>query len=115
MVVLGKGGDHDNQTLERCVTRAEIHQDIDTSLNEMRLDAIDIYILHKDDPDAEVGPIVDALNEEAQAGRIKTFGGSSWSHQRLDEANRYADEHGSRRRTDPSPSLGPDLTKHEKR
>ena len=68
MVVLGKGAHHNNQTLERRVTPAAIHEDVETSLREMRLETIDIYILHKDDTDAEVGPIVEALNEEA-AGR----------------------------------------------
>src|SRR5713101_1960711 len=96
MVVLGKGAHHNSDTLERRVTPAAIHEDVETSLREMRLATIDIYILHKDDPDAEVGPIVEALHEEAAAGRIKAFGGSSWSTQRLDEANAYAAEHGRR-------------------
>ena len=105
VVVLGKGAHHDTQTLERRVTPAAIHQDIETSLTEMRLDAMDLYILHKDDPEADVGPIVEALNEEAQAGRIKAFGGSSWSHQRLDEANAYADAYGLQGFTVSSPNL----------
>jgi aryl-alcohol dehydrogenase-like predicted oxidoreductase len=94
MVVLGKGAHHNNQTLERRVTPAAIHEDVETSRREMRIETIDIYILHKDDPDAAVGPIVEALNEEASAGRIKAFGGSSWTHQRIAEANAYADTHG---------------------
>jgi 1-deoxyxylulose-5-phosphate synthase len=94
MVVLGKGAHHNNQTLERRVTPAAIHEDVETSRREMRIETIDIYILHKDDPDAAVGPIVEALNEEASAGRIKAFGGSSWTHQRIAEANAYADAHG---------------------
>jgi 1-deoxyxylulose-5-phosphate synthase len=93
MVVLGKGAHHNGQTMERRVTPAAIHEDVETSLREMRLDTIDIYILHKDDTDAEVGPIVEALNEEAQTGRIKAFGGSSWSHHRIDQANAYAAAH----------------------
>ena len=105
VVVLGKGAHHNSETLERRVTPAAIHEDIETSLREMRLDAIDIYILHKDDPEAEVGPIVETLNEEADAGRIKAFGGSSWSTQRLDEANAYAAEHGLRPFTVSSPNL----------
>jgi 1-deoxyxylulose-5-phosphate synthase len=94
MVVLGKGAHHNSLTLERRVTPAAIHEDIQTSLQEMRLDTIDLYVLHKDDPDADVGPIVDALNEEAQAGRIRAFGGSSWTHHRIAEANAYAGQRG---------------------
>src|SRR5437764_1402061 len=53
MVVIGKGAHHDLNTFERRVTPAAIHEDIDTSLAEMGIDTIDIYLLHKDDPDAE--------------------------------------------------------------
>lgn len=105
MVVVGKGAHHNNQTLERRVTPEAIHEDIETSLHEMRLETIDIYILHKDDTDAEVGPIVEALNEEARAGRITAFGGSGWSHQRITEANAYADAHAMQKFTVSSPNL----------
>jgi aryl-alcohol dehydrogenase-like predicted oxidoreductase len=94
MVVIGKGAHHDHETMVRRVTPAGIHEDIETSLKEMQLDVIDIYILHKDDPDAAVGPVVEALNEEVRDGRIKVFGGSSWTHQRIAEANAYAAAHG---------------------
>jgi aryl-alcohol dehydrogenase-like predicted oxidoreductase len=105
VVLLGKGAHHDTRTLERRVTPAAIHEDIMTSLAEMRLETIDIYILHKDDSDAAVGPIVEALNDEARAGRIKAFGGSSWTHQRIAEANAYAAEHGLQPFTVSSPNL----------
>lgn len=94
IVVIGKGAHHDAETLERRVTPAAIHQDIEASLREMQLDTIDVYILHKDDPAAPVGPIVEALNQEVRDGRIRVFGGSSWSHQRLAAANAYATAHG---------------------
>lgn len=105
LVVIGKGAHHDSLTFERRVTPAAIHEDIETSLREMQLDRIDIYILHKDDPDAAVGPIVEALNEEVRDGRISVFGGSSWSHQRIAEANEYAHEHDLRPFAVSSPNL----------
>lgn len=105
MVVIGKGAHHDPQTFERRVTPAAIHEDIEASLREMQLDQIDIYILHKDDPDAAVGPIVEALNEEVRDGRIKVFGGSSWTHQRIAAANEYAREHGLQPFSVSSPNL----------
>jgi aryl-alcohol dehydrogenase-like predicted oxidoreductase len=105
MVVIGKGAHHDLDTFERRVTPAAIHEDIATSLTEMGIDNIDIYFLHKDDSDAEVGPIVEALNEEARRGRIKIFGGSSWTRQRIAEANAYAAAHGLQPFTVSSPNL----------
>lgn len=105
LVVIGKGAHHDNETFERRVTPEAIHEDIETSLREMQLDTMDIYILHKDDPDAAVGPVVEALNQEVASGRIKAFGGSSWTHQRIAEANAYAAAHGIQPFTVSSPNL----------
>jgi 1-deoxyxylulose-5-phosphate synthase len=105
MVVIGKGAHHDPVTFERRVTPAAIHEDVATSLAEMGIDTIDIYFLHKDDSDAEVGPIVEALNDEAKQGRIRAFGGSSWTHQRIAEANAYAEAHGLQPFTVSSPNL----------
>lgn len=105
IVVIGKGAHHDVQSFARRVTPAAIHEDIAISLRAMQLDVIDIYLLHKDDPTVAVGPIVEALNEEAAAGRIKAFGGSSWTHQRIAEANAYAAAHGLQPFTVSSPNL----------
>jgi aryl-alcohol dehydrogenase-like predicted oxidoreductase len=105
VVVIGKGAHHDSLTFERRVNPAAIHEDVSISLREMQLDVVDVYILHKDDPDAPVGPIVEALNEEVEAGRIKVFGGSSWSHRRIEEANRYAAAHNLRPFRVSSPNL----------
>lgn len=105
LVIIGKGAHHDLQTFERRVTPAAIHEDVQTSLREMGVESIDVYFLHKDDPDAEVGPIVEALNDEVRRGHIKAFGGSSWTHQRISEANAYADAHGLQPFTVSSPNL----------
>jgi aryl-alcohol dehydrogenase-like predicted oxidoreductase len=105
VVVIGKGGHRGGQTPERRVDPTAIHQDIETSLTSMRLDTIDVYILHKDDLNAPVGPIVEALNEEHARGRIGAFGGSSWTHQRIAEANAYADAHGLEPFSVSSPNL----------
>jgi len=41
-----------------------------------------------------VGPLVEVLNEHLRAGKIRAFGGSNWTHQRLEEANAYAHARG---------------------
>lgn len=105
LVVVGKGAQHVAETYEPRLTPADIHADLDTSLREMQLETIDIYILHKDHPDAPVGPIVEALNDEVRAGRIKVFGGSNWSHQRIAEAIAYAHAHGLQPFSVSSPNL----------
>lgn len=105
MVVIGKGAHHNSETLERRVTPEAIREDIETSLQAMQLEMMEFYILHKDDPDVAVGPVVEALNQEVAAGRIKAFGGSSWTHQRLQETIDYAAQHNLQPFTVSSPNL----------
>jgi aryl-alcohol dehydrogenase-like predicted oxidoreductase len=105
LVIIGKGAHHDTQTFERRVTPEAIQEDIESSLQAMGLDTIDIYILHRDDLEVEVGPIVEALNREVEHGRIKAFGGSNWTYQRLVEANDYAAAHGLQPFAVSSPNL----------
>ena len=92
VVIIGKGA-HLNGDRNR-VTPYDIASDMADSLVRLRSDHIDIYLLHRDDPTVPVGPIVEALNEHHAAGRIRIFGGSNWSPERLEEANEYADKHG---------------------
>jgi len=91
VVILDKGAHHNSQ--RRRVTPADIASDINDSLERLETDSIDVYLLHRDDPSVEVGPIVEALNEHLQAGRISAFGGSNWTHQRIEQANDYARDH----------------------
>jgi aryl-alcohol dehydrogenase-like predicted oxidoreductase len=76
------------------VTPADITSDIHESLERLNIETIDLYLLHRDDPDVPVGPIVEVLNEHKAAGKIKAFGGSNWSRPRIQEANEYATAHG---------------------
>lgn len=88
VVILGKGAHH-NQDRKK-VTPFDITADLHDSLARFKTDYIDLYILHRDDPDVPVGPIVEILNEHQKAGKIGVFGGSNWSTARLQEANDYA-------------------------
>ncbi len=92
VVIIGKGAHHsiDRQR----VTPHDITSDIFDSLARFKTDYIDLYLLHRDNPEVPVGPIIETLNEHLAAGRIHVFGGSNWSHSRIQEANSYAAEHG---------------------
>lgn len=82
------------RAVERYMSPGRIASDIDDSLGRMRIDTIDLYWLHRDDPRLGVGEVLDMLEAEKRRGRIRAFGGSNWTAERLDEANRYAAEHG---------------------
>jgi len=91
VVIITKGAHH-NQDRRR-VTPYDITADLHDSLARLGVQSIDLYLLHRDDPDVPVGPIVEALNEHKAAGLIDAFGGSNWTHERIREANQYADAH----------------------
>lgn len=97
-VILATKGGHPTMERYRTVTnymsRARIEADIDDSLGRLQTDVIDLYWLHRDDPQIDVGTILDILNAEVKRGRIRYFGGSNWTSQRLHEANVYAKKHG---------------------
>ncbi len=92
IVILGKGAHH-SQDRKR-VTPYDIKSDLHDSLARFKVDSIDLYVLHRDDSDKPVGPIVETLHAAKEAGQIDAYGGSNWSAERLQEANEYAAAHG---------------------
>lgn len=71
-----------------------IEEDLNESLERLGTDYIDLYLLHRDDPDYPVGPIIECLHAQREAGRIRAYGGSNWTHRRIRKANEYAATHG---------------------
>ena len=68
------------------------------SLDRLQTDHVDIYFMHRDNPDVPVGEFVDAMDREVKAGRIRgPFGGSNWTMQRMDEAIAYAERAGKQK------------------
>jgi len=94
MVIITKGGAHSED--RRRMTPFDITADLFDSLARLKTDHIDLYLLHRDDPDLPVEPVINALNEHQRAGRIHAFGASNWSHQRMETANAYAKTNGLR-------------------
>lgn len=103
MVILTKGAHHDANGPR--VNKEAIKRDLFESLERLRTDHVELYALHRDDPDVPVGLIIEALNEHIEAGRIGAIGGSNWTWQRLQEANEYAAKHGLIGFTFSSPNL----------
>jgi aryl-alcohol dehydrogenase-like predicted oxidoreductase len=104
VMVMTKGAQHDRDLVRR-VTPEAIARDLEESLERLGVDTIDLYMLHRDDPSRPVGPIVECLHGHAEAGRVRAYGGSNWTHRRLDEVNAYAAAHGLRPFVVSSPNL----------
>lgn len=80
----------------RRLDRASILSDLRDSMDALQTDFIDIWWLHRDDPQRPVAEIVDTLNDMISAGHIGCAGASNWSAARIREANAYAAAHGLR-------------------
>jgi len=94
LVIITKGAHPDLSDWVPRVNPEAITQDLSESLERLGVETIDLYLLHRDDAGVPVGSLVECLNEHVAAGRIRAFGGSNWTHQRIQEANDYATTHG---------------------
>ena len=89
IVLIGKGAH------SPLVYPDQIGRQLDETLERLRTDHVDVYFMHRDNPDVPVGEFVDAMDVEVRAGRIRgIFGGSNWSRERLDAAIAYAAANG---------------------
>ncbi|MFO1144308.1 MAG: aldo/keto reductase [Amaricoccus sp.] len=88
-VVIGKGA-HSPLTYPDVIGKQ-----LDETLDRLGTDYVDVYFMHRDNPDVPVGEFVDAMDAEVRAGRIRgPIGGSNWTRERLDAAIDYAKAHG---------------------
>ncbi|RYX84423.1 oxidoreductase [bacterium] len=86
-VIIGKGAH-----TPHCNPEALSRQLLET-LDRLGVSGLDIYMMHRDNLQIPVGEFVDVLNQHRQAGRIRAFGGSNWSLERVEAANDYAKQH----------------------
>lgn len=66
-----------------------ITQDLESSLKHLDVSYIDIYLLHRDDPEEPVSGLMDRLEEHHKEGKIKAYGVSNWSLLRVQKAIDY--------------------------
>ena len=74
-----------------------IARQLTESLERLKSGFIDVYFMHRDNPDVPVGEFVDAMDAEVKAGRIGIYGGSNWTRDRMDAAFAYAEKNGKTR------------------
>ena len=87
----GWGAEHGNGSAD-CARRA-----IDGSLQRLRTDHVDLYYLHKPDPETPIDETLGVLDELVAAGKVRAIGCSNFSAEQLAEADRAAWEHGTAR------------------
>jgi aryl-alcohol dehydrogenase-like predicted oxidoreductase len=95
-VIIGTKGGHpplDAMDQGRLAAK-ELNQDLNESLERLGMDCVDIYWLHRDDPACDLAELIETLSGFVADGRIRTFGASNWSVERIAEANAWAEANG---------------------
>lgn len=97
LVIATKGAHPELATMSVSrLSPGEISADIEASLGNLGVDDIDLWYLHRDDPVRPVGEIIETLNAQVAAGRIRFFGCSNWRTDRIAAAQAYAAARGLR-------------------
>jgi aryl-alcohol dehydrogenase-like predicted oxidoreductase len=104
VLILTKGAHHAPDGTKR-VQPHEIAFDLGQSLERLGTPTVDLYLLHRDDPAVPVGEIVDALAHHHAKGRLRAYGASNWTQDRLQAAQDYARERGRPAPAASSPNL----------
>jgi aryl-alcohol dehydrogenase-like predicted oxidoreductase len=72
------------------LSTAHIAVDLFGSLETLRVETIDLYYLHRDEPSRPVAEIMETLNAHQKAGLIRYYACSNWQPSRIIAAQGYA-------------------------
>lgn len=97
IVLSTKGGvSNEGKRFQVDLSREGLLTELRQSLEALRTDYLDIYLLHRDEPGRSVEEIMDSLQELADMGRCENIGVCNWRCDRIRTANQYAQRHGLR-------------------
>ena len=71
---------------DRGLSRARIHRQIDSSLDRLEVEHVDMYLIHEPDPDTPLEETLIALDELVGAGKVRAVGASNIEGWCLQEA-----------------------------
>lgn len=101
IVLVTKGGHPDMLAKEvdlhnSRLSKADMEYDLDLSLKALQTDWIDLYFYHRDDQTRTVEELIDTMESFVKAGKIRYYGCSNWSTERMKEADAYCRKMGYR-------------------
>jgi aryl-alcohol dehydrogenase-like predicted oxidoreductase len=74
---------------------ARVLQSLDTSLERLRTDRIDLYYAHKDYAELDIAQIVEAFDGTVRSGKVRALGASNFDAARLTAALSQAESSGA--------------------
>ena len=79
---------------DRGLSRRHIHASIDRVLGRLRVDRLDLYYCHREDPSVPLFETVEAMSALVRSGKIAAWGTSCWRPRTLREAHAIASQGG---------------------
>jgi aryl-alcohol dehydrogenase-like predicted oxidoreductase len=76
------------------LSRKAILQEIDASLNRLETDYVDLYQIHRWDPQVPIEETMEALHDVVRAGKVRYLGASSMFAWQFAKAQHVAEKHG---------------------
>lgn len=101
----GMGDDKYGDPLRPLLTRSTLMGEVEASLDALKVENVDMYMYHRDDPRIPVEQFVIWANEIINEGKTFAWGVSNWSFERFQEAHNYAKREGYHPPTSNSPQL----------
>jgi 1-deoxyxylulose-5-phosphate synthase len=71
---------------DRGLSAAQIHKQIDASLQRLQTDYVDLYQCHRYDDQTPLAETMSALGEVVRAGKARHIGFSEWPAEKIDES-----------------------------
>lgn len=76
------------------LSKNSLLNEVKESLGALQTDYIDLYLLHRDEPERPVEEIVETIQTIKDAGKVSVLGVANWTIERIKAANEYAVAHG---------------------
>ena len=78
------------------MSKEDMEYDLNLSLKALGIDCIDIYFYHRDDLSQPVSDLIEVMEYFVKQGKIRYYGCSNWTTERMIEADNYCKEKGYR-------------------
>lgn len=75
---------------DRGLSRAQVHKQLDASLERLQVDYVDLYQCHRYDADTPLEETMEALTQAVRAGKTRYIGFSEWPIDRIEAALKLA-------------------------
>lgn len=72
--------------VDKGLSRAQVHKQLDLSLGRLRIDYVDLYQCHRYDFDTPLEETMEALTEVVRSGKVRYLGFSEWPADRIQAA-----------------------------